>query len=118
MAAVLIGLCACPLCGSKRAKLTLAKSGLPVLTCNACNSQSFARSDRSDMLMRERLVPAEKPAADPVREPAAPDPVQPKPAPQLGGPRAAPVRTAPAPDPVPPAPAPAPASSWGFESWK
>jgi hypothetical protein len=71
MAAETIGRCKCPLCGSVKAKLSLAKSGLPVLTCNGCNTQSFARSERSDDLMRALLV----------REEPAPEPAPPVPAP-------------------------------------
>lgn len=105
MAAELIGRCKCPLCGSGKAKLTLAKSGLPVLTCNGCNTQMFARSDRSDELMRAHIVkdaePLPAPTAAPAREPApAPVPAPPKPAP--------------APTPKP---APGEALSWGVDSW-
>ncbi len=75
MAAELIGPARCPLC-SGRARLSLAKSKLTVLTCNGCNCQIFARSDRSDEALRARLLPADKdpaPAA-PVPAPAAPAP--------------------------------------------
>lgn len=71
MAAELIGRCLCPLCRSDKARLSLAKTGLPVMTCNACNLQTFARSDRSDLLLRALLVaePKEAPAPDPAPTP-------------------------------------------------
>jgi len=80
MAAELIGLCKCPLCGSTKAKLTLAKSGLPVLTCNGCNTQMFARSDRSDDLMRGLILAPREPAPappEPAPEPDHPEPRNP-----------------------------------------
>lgn len=79
MAAELIGQARCwnPRCGSDKARVTLAKSGLPVMTCNRCNSQLFARSDLSDDGIRALLVtPAgndqadETPAAAPTPSPA------------------------------------------------
>jgi hypothetical protein len=77
----LIGMARCPFCGS-RARLTLAKTGLPVLTCSACIVQAFARSDRSDMAFRGLLIadepaPAPAPAPSPTAAPtpaAAPEP--------------------------------------------
>lgn len=72
MAAVLIGRARCPLCSSDRARLTLAKSELPVLTCNGCNLQVFARSTNSDARMRALVI-------EPAASPAAPEP-QPAPA--------------------------------------
>lgn len=95
MAAELIGRCRCPLCRSDKARLSLAKSQLTVLTCNGCNLQMFARSSSSDELMRALLLPAE-PAPAPAPEPA---------------PSAKPA-TLPAPAPAPAAAAAAP--SWGF----
>lgn len=67
MAAELIGLARCPVpnCGSDRARLTLAKNGLTVITCNACNFQGFSRSDRSDSGLRSLLVKQPAPAAPP-----------------------------------------------------
>ncbi len=104
MAAELIGRCRCPLCGNDKARLSLAKSQLAVMTCNGCNCQLFARSDISDGRLRAQLVTT-APAAP--AEPPAPTPAPaPKPA------------TAPAPasEPAPPMTAPAaPAGlSWGF----
>lgn len=90
MAAELIGRCRCPLCNSDKARLTLAKSQLGVITCNACNFQGFARSDRSDELLRARVV------NDPAPQPAP----QPAPAPET--------KPAPAAEPTP---APKPAST-------
>lgn len=90
MAAESIGPARCPFCGS-RARLSLAKSQLPVLTCNGCQTQSFARSDRSDGLFRALLITA-APAPEPAPDPApAPTPA-PTPAPAAIPP--APVRTA------------------------
>lgn len=88
MPADLIGRCRCPVCGSDKARLTLAKSLLSVLTCNGCNFQGFARSDRSDELLRSRLI----------AEPAAKPDQQPEPAP-----KPAPAIAAPPPAPTPPA---------------
>jgi hypothetical protein len=100
VAADLIGRCRCPVCGGDKARLSLAKSRLVVLTCNGCNFQGFARSDRSDEKLRALLV-------DPVR---TGDP-EPAPTPE-------PVRTAPpVPAPVQPPPAPAPAMAWGAFPW-
>lgn len=89
MAAELIGPARCPFCGG-RARLSLAKSQFPVLTCNGCNSQAFARSDRSDTGFRALLIadakPAPAPAPTPAPSPAPAPSTQPAPAP-------APVRT-------------------------
>lgn len=74
MAAETIGRCTCPLCRSDRARLSLAKSGLPVITCNACNFQGFARSDRSDAALRSLLVNESSAAPAPAPAPAAPAP--------------------------------------------
>lgn len=123
MAAELIGRCRCPVCKSDRARLSLAKSRLSVITCNGCNFQGFARSDKADELLRARLVieappvPAAPPA--PVRTESAPPPAPPK-APE-------PVRTAPTPEPAAAAPvrAPAPAptepprrAAWGLDAFR
>ncbi|MFT3665569.1 hypothetical protein [Piscinibacter sp.] len=83
MASELIGLARCPVprCGSDRARLSLAKTGLPVLTCNACNFQGFARSDRSDQGLRALLVGQAPPAPAPEPAPAPPAPPVPAPAP-------------------------------------
>jgi len=57
-----IGIARCPLCGSLKARLSLSRSLLPVLTCSSCQAQVFARGDRSDELMRALLVEAPAPA--------------------------------------------------------
>jgi hypothetical protein len=111
VAAEKIGRCRCPVCKSDRASLTLAKSRLSVLTCNGCNFQGFARSDKSDELLRARLIPEGSPAPEPVRE-TPPVPVRTGPAP-INPP--APVRTAPA-DPTPVQAAARPA--WGLGAYK
>lgn len=103
MAAELIGRCKCPLCNSDKARLTLAKSQLAVITCNGCNFQGFARSDRSDELLRARLV------ADPAPQP------EPKPAPE---PKPTPTAPKPQPEPEPkPAPAAPARSPFGLMNW-
>ena len=61
--AELIGYARCPLCESDKARLSVSKSNLAVLTCNACIVQVFARSDRADDLLRARLVPVAPPVA-------------------------------------------------------
>lgn len=96
MAAEKIGPATCPLCGGT-ASVSLSKKLLPVLTCNGCNIQMFARSDRSDDLVRKLLKPkAEAPAAAPSAPAAAPVA------------EAKPAAPAPAAKPVPEAPPPAP----------
>lgn len=83
--AELIGTGRCPIgCGSHKARYTLSAKNLAVGTCNACNCQVFARSDRSDELLRANII-TDKPA------PAPSDPT-PAPAPQADPPA----------DPVPP----------------
>lgn len=102
------------MCKSDKARLTLAKSRLSVLTCNGCNFQGFARSDKSDELLRARLIPEGSlaaPAPEPVRE-TPPAPVRTAPAP-INPP--APARTAPA----EPAPVQAPTRpTWGLGAFK
>lgn len=77
--AELIGVGRCPIgCGSTKARYTLSAKSLTVGTCNACNTQVFARSDRSDELLRANIRPASDPAPEPapVSSPIAgkPDP--------------------------------------------
>jgi hypothetical protein len=69
-----IGRCKCPLCKSDKASVRLSAKQLPYIVCNACNAQMFARSDRSDALMRAAIVaqPAVELVPDPT--PAAPAP--------------------------------------------
>lgn len=57
-----IGAGACPVCASPKANYTLSKKGLVCVTCNSCNFQGFARSERSDELLREHIKPATPPA--------------------------------------------------------
>jgi hypothetical protein len=57
-----IGVGSCPVCNSNRAHFTVSKKQLVCVTCNTCNIQIFARSDRSDELLRARIKPAETPA--------------------------------------------------------
>lgn len=84
--AELIGTGRCPIgCGSTKARYTLSAKGLPVGTCNSCNCQVFARSDRSDETLRAKIIPAaapvDEPPADPVRETAPTEPPAPAPSP-------------------------------------
>lgn len=90
---VKLGQGTCPVCRSPKARYTLSAKGLCVITCNGCNFQGFARSERSDELLRD-LIPKAGPAPSP--EPAPPAP-------------------APAPEPPPPPPKPEPRRS--FLSW-
>lgn len=78
----------CPIgCGCKKAVYALSGKGLAFCYCNACNSQVFARSARSDELLRANIVTIEAapdaviPEADPVREIAPTEPPAPAPSP-------------------------------------
>lgn len=62
-----IGQGTCPVCTSPKARFTLSKKQLVCVTCDACNVQVFARSDRSDQLLRLLIKPDQA-------EPAAPAP--------------------------------------------
>lgn len=66
MANEMIGTVRCPWCASDKAKVTVTKSGLCAVTCNACHSQTFARSDYSDTKIRQAMTPAQKQPAPPV----------------------------------------------------
>ncbi len=105
MAAERIGAARCPLCSHNRARLSLSKSGLACLTCDGCNLQLFARSARSDDLLRRLHLPDQAPAAAAQPAPAPPSPPTPTTA-------SKPAAT--------PAPAPAPdvrqRPAWGFLS--
>lgn len=73
-----LGQGSCPVCASPKARYTLSKKQLICVTCDGCNVQVFARSDRSDGLLRQ-LIKAEAPAPVEVKntlpaEPAAEDP--------------------------------------------
>ncbi|WP_137860564.1 hypothetical protein [Variovorax sp. 3P27G3] len=76
MAAEKIGDGKCPLCAGAM-RVSLSKNGLAVMTCNSCNSQLFARSGRSDELLRACITrpanaPEPAPAPSPSTVPAAP----------------------------------------------
>ncbi len=58
-----IGTGRCPVCASGKAHYTLSKKGLVCVTCNGCNFQGFARSERSDELLRANIAPAAAEAA-------------------------------------------------------
>lgn len=105
MAAELIGRCRCPVCSSDKARLSLAKSRLVVITCNGCNFQGFARSDRSDEKLRALLIAEPK---EPQQEPQA---ATPAPAP------AAPPAPAPKPNTTPSTQADAKPAAWGAFPW-
>lgn len=79
---VRLGQGTCPVCGSPKARYTLSSKGLPVVTCNSCNFQGFARSERSDELLRAHLLP-EAPAAVPAPAPVPPGGDVPPPAADL-----------------------------------
>lgn len=88
-----IGDCTCPLCRGD-AEVGLSKSQLVYLVCNGCNIQLFARSGRSDDMVRQLL----KPKADPApvadvkpAEPATPPTVRAEP--QATAVQPAPART-------------------------
>lgn len=91
-----IGRCRCPVCASDRARLRVSSKKLTYVTCDSCNVQVFARSDRSDEKLRSMLM----------ADDAAPTPT-PTPAPTM----------APTPEPTP-APAKEPVPAWGIASWR
>lgn len=72
MPAPVIGQFTCPLCRSPRAKVSLSKASLPVVTCSNCHTQIFARSDRSDRFVRDAMRPLE--TAPPAETVDAPKP--------------------------------------------
>lgn len=84
-----IGRCVCPVCRSDRAHLRVSSKGLAYVVCNTCQVQAFARSDRSDELLRamhrpDAAAPAAAPAASPAPAPAA----EPTPTPTPDAPKA------------------------------
>jgi hypothetical protein len=91
MAAERIGRARCPLCRAGGASVSLTKKGLTCMTCNSCNTQLFARSGRSDELLRACIVPdaAAEPAQAVAVAPKAPLPGNPTPTPQKAIPTAA-----------------------------
>lgn len=69
----LIGHGRCPIgCGSTKARYSHSTKDLVVVTCNACNFQGFARSDRSDELLRANIAPEADPPPPPAATPAPP----------------------------------------------
>jgi len=92
-----IGRCRCPVCASDRARLRVSAKQLAYVTCDTCNAQIFARSDRSDEKLRSMLVAEAAPAAPEAAPAAAPAPVA----------AAVPAR----------APEASAAPSWGALSW-
>jgi hypothetical protein len=79
----LIGTGRCAIgCGSNKARYSVSAKQLAVCTCNACNMQVFARSDRSDEILRANIIkadpaPADPPAADPAPSLPADQPADP-----------------------------------------
>ncbi|WP_455342453.1 hypothetical protein [Variovorax durovernensis] len=98
MAAEKIGDGKCPLCAGAM-RVSLSKNQLAVMTCNSCNCQLFARSGRSDELLRACITRAAN---------------APEPAP---APTPSPTPVAPAVAPSAPAPAPAVRKTFGLISW-
>lgn len=108
-----IGAARCPLCGSKKASLGVSAKGLAYLTCNACNSQTFARSDRSDEALRRLHVP--EPQAAPFPHPLNATEEDRAAIKQAADDRKAEAAKPPAPIPAPtPAPQPKARPSWGL----
>lgn len=79
MAAEKLGSAACPLCHAN-ARVSLSRTGLPVITCTACHMQLFARSSHSELLVRAML---KKPDDMPTAKPAPAAAAAPGKAPQL-----------------------------------
>jgi hypothetical protein len=65
-----IGEVDCPLCRSKKAKVSVSKAGLTVMTCHRCNAQLFTRSDVSDGALRGLMRPMAVSDPDPEKETA------------------------------------------------
>lgn len=70
-----IGKGACPCCGSYTAVFKVSSKQLAYVTCNACNFQGFARSDRSDEKLRERIAKPAPIAKDDIKT-VAPEPIE------------------------------------------
>lgn len=103
MASEAIGRVKCPICASKRARVSVSAKGLCCVTCNACHCQIFCRSNYSDTLIRQAMTPeAEAQAADDAapRPPVPPKGQEIAPVPALPEPVAAPKQEA-APEPAP-----------------
>lgn len=102
-----IGRCKCPVCDSKTARLRVSAKQLAYVTCNSCNMQTFARSDRSDALLRALHIPEPLEVVTEVAPALAAPPAAPTPA--------APARApAPKPTPAPEPAAPPPRMGWGL----
>jgi hypothetical protein len=93
--------------------VSLSSKKLPCLTCNGCNIQLFARSDRSDELVRALIRPAASQDAPKPIDAAIPSTPVLAPAVRPAAPVAAPV-AAPS---IPPNPAPAKSRLGLFQSW-
>lgn len=50
-----IGRGICPVCEHDKARFAVSVKNLVCMTCDSCNTQIFARSDRSDELLRKRI---------------------------------------------------------------
>lgn len=57
MASERIGHVKCWLCGSEKAGVSVSKSGLCCVTCNACHAQTFARGNYADSMIRQSMRP-------------------------------------------------------------
>lgn len=69
-----IGRCTCPVCKSGRASLRVSAKQLAYITCNTCNFQGFARSDRSDELLRALHIKDDAQPAPEAKPTPAPTP--------------------------------------------
>lgn len=89
------GYTSCPVCRSERARVSLSKAQLSVVTCNRCNCQLFCRSDLSDEIIRSKTRHTDDPAApaaaakSPVPDP---QPEKPDPAPTPAADETAPAK--------------------------
>jgi hypothetical protein len=86
-------------------RVALSKKDLACMTCDSCNCQLFARSGRSDELLRARI---NKTAQEPAKAPEAPIP---SPLPEKTRPAAAIAA------PAPVAPDPKPQRGFGLMKW-
>jgi len=83
-----IGRGRCPCCGNIKARFSVSKKQLAVVTCNACNFQGFARSDASDEALRKLIASEPAARANPPEIPASAIPApakQAEPAPAVAG---------------------------------
>ena len=75
-----IGRGRCPLCKSAKAFVSVSKRQLALITCNSCHSQTFARSDASDGIIRaEFLINTPDAANEPITAPVSPAATEPAP---------------------------------------